>query len=771
MSDWSFYDRGFSLFPIVANTKRPAVEWEGYQTQRAAPSQIAAWAGIPYNTGVATGAVSNCIVLDADGPLARAHVEGLGLPVTLTIATPRGTHWYFQHPGWDCRNRAGRSWGDWPVDGIDLRGDGGYVVGPGSQFIPTPDEMAKGKLAGPYAVELDAPIAAAPDWLLALTFPKPHKPNIPARTATETSNYGRSALNDEVARIMATTPGDGTCNQTINDASFAIGQLVGGGEIEPNEAWGALWEAICVIGAENDGKSPGTLQRGYDAGQLVPRGVEHAEPVTTEQALGTRRAVAPPPPVEGHQPVNFKPPSIPHRASGEEAKLFFEGCAYVASRDQMFIPAGLLIGKSAFNALYGGPEFILDYEGSKKTRSAWEWFRENATATTAKVWDICFRPELPPGHIVTIDDLPFLNTYVPIRTPRKTGDPGRFIEHVRKLLPNGRDAELLLHWMASAVQNPGVKFQWWPVVQGTKGNGKSLLLRVMLRAIGERYSHFVRADALVKTGNQFNDWIVGKLFLGFEEIRSSEGKRDFVEIMKDTVTAERLATEGKGRDQKTSDNRANGMMLTNHQDACPIDDEERRWGVFFTAQQSDEDMARDGMTVPYFVSLYEWLNDGGYAIVTNYLATMPLNAALDPARGLQRAPETTSTREAVSQSLGVVEQEILEEIEAGSPGFRGGIVSSLALKNLFDRLRKTISRRNYRRIMASLGYATHPAFEANKGRPNNPLKDQTRPTLYFAKDSECLSISETGVLMDAVERILAGSLPAGSNVIPLRPRV
>src|SRR6478609_11925314 len=99
-ADWSFYERGFSLFPLAPNSKTPAVaSWEPYQTQRASSDLVAQWAQGPFNSGVATGAVSQCIVLDADGLMARLAAEECGLPVTLTIATPRGWHFYFQHPG------------------------------------------------------------------------------------------------------------------------------------------------------------------------------------------------------------------------------------------------------------------------------------------------------------------------------------------------------------------------------------------------------------------------------------------------------------------------------------------------------------------------------------------------------------------------------------------------------------------------------------------------------------------------------------------------
>lgn len=162
MSDWSLYDRGFSVFPLAPQSKRPAIDWEAFQECRASPDAIAAWSRQPSNTGVATGAVSGVVVLDCDGLIARVEAESRGIPPTFTVATPRGTHFYFQHPGWEVSNRAGKTWCGWDQMGLDLRGDGGYVVGPGSYYVPTDDERAKGKVEGLYSIELDVPVAPAP---------------------------------------------------------------------------------------------------------------------------------------------------------------------------------------------------------------------------------------------------------------------------------------------------------------------------------------------------------------------------------------------------------------------------------------------------------------------------------------------------------------------------------------------------------------------------------------------------------------------------------
>lgn len=762
---------GFSVFPLRPNGKRPPFEfeWGPYGDAPAAPSLVDQWASRPSsNMAVATGAVSGCFVLDCDNLLARVAVESRGVPDTFTVATPRGTHFYFSHPGWPISNKADGDGSQWSgIAGLDIRGDGGYVVGPGSYFIPTADEQAKGKVEGAYAIERDLPLAPAPDWLLELLWPKTVTPTVPAQSAEETSPYGRKVLQEEIAALIDCPAG--SISHTIYRTVARLAELVAGGEIREDEGWGAIEEALLTMGLADEAKANGTVHRAWEKGCSNPKAPERQEPIDLTERLGTRALSelgdVPPPPVEVHF---LGPNRIGGIVGGNEILDYFKGVVLVTNRNEMFLPSGVLVSPAKFDSIYGGARFVADADGKKVIKGAWEMFTKNEHVLMPRVWETCFRPELPPGAIVSLEGLTYLNTYVPIRTPRRPGDPSPFVNHVRKMLPNGEDADILLHWMASAVQNPGKKFFWWPVVQGAKGLGKSMLLTVMTRAIGERYSHMVNADSVLKTGNQFNDWIVGKLFLGFGEIRSSNGKHDFVEIMKDTVTDERMATEGKGVKQTTSDNRANGMMLSNWKDGCPIDPDERRWAVFYAAQQTVEDLARDGMTGEYFPNLFDWLKDGGYEIVTHFLATMPLEARLDPAGQCHRAPVTSSTAEAIQESRGMFEQEVINAIDEGHRGFSQEVISSIALRALADKMRRAIPQQRFAGILESLGYVKHPALAANKGRANNALRDGSKPVLYFWRNGSILMMDDGTKIKDAVEMALFGEEPSGSNVVPIR---
>lgn len=157
--------QGRRVFPLVPNGKTPAVEeWKSQASsdpERVHRFWSEALSGDPlgYNIGIATG--DGVFVIDVDnkdgknGSLSLESLElrNSDLPTTLTVSTPTGgNHVYLAAPpGAYIPNSASKL-----GEGLDIRGDGGYVVGPGS--------VIDGKH---YEVLVDAPTASAPQWLVA----------------------------------------------------------------------------------------------------------------------------------------------------------------------------------------------------------------------------------------------------------------------------------------------------------------------------------------------------------------------------------------------------------------------------------------------------------------------------------------------------------------------------------------------------------------------------------------------------------------------------
>ncbi|WGD56065.1 bifunctional DNA primase/polymerase [Bradyrhizobium sp. CB1650] len=152
--------RGLSVFPCRPRDKRPATA-NGVKDATTDLEIIRQWwRRVPdLNVGLATGGVSGIFVIDLDGIDAEAELRRLeqeygALPPTVESITARGRHSFFRMPQATVRNSAGRI-----APGIDVRGDGGYVLVP-----PSLHPSGRGYV---WSVDSADEFATAPDWLLA----------------------------------------------------------------------------------------------------------------------------------------------------------------------------------------------------------------------------------------------------------------------------------------------------------------------------------------------------------------------------------------------------------------------------------------------------------------------------------------------------------------------------------------------------------------------------------------------------------------------------
>jgi len=442
----------------------------------------------------------------------------------------------------------------------------------------------------------------------------------------------------------------------------------------------------------------------------------------------------------------------------------FKGCVYIQDVHKVFTAKGSQLKSEQFNATYGGYVFQLDSDGSGKiTRKAWEAFTESQAVRYPKSESSTFRPDLPQGDLINEEGRTLVNTYVPINTPRKKGDITPFVEHLAKILPDAHDREILLAYMAACIQYKGVKFQWAPLLQGAPGNGKTLFTRCVEFAIGERYTHQPRADQI---DEKFNEWLFDKIFIGVEDIYVPDHKLEVIEALKPMITNDRLAKRAMQTGQIMHRVCCNFILNSNHKNGIRKTRNDRRFAVFFTAQQSVDDLTRDGMSGDYFPDLYRWLkNKDGYAMVAEYLETYPIPNELNPATSCHRAPATSSTDEAIHASIGTVEQEIIEAIEEGRPGFAGGWISSIMLDRLLQQLHMTraIPRNKRRDVLVDLGYDWHPHL--NEGRVNNSIiaPDAGKPRLFLKKDHLASNIEGCANIVEAYQK---AQLAPGTYVSP-----
>jgi len=170
-------NRGLAVFPVDPTTKAPKTQHGCKDATRSEASIIQLWRKWPSaGVAVATGKPSGIVVIDIDpssgGEDGFSDLAGqLGAPgVTVRVTTPRGGwHAWYRAPSVPVPCSAGKL-----APGVDVRGDGGYVVAP-----PTTRPDGTGwRWAGA------APLAELqPEWLEALTAQNATAPTRPSAGA------------------------------------------------------------------------------------------------------------------------------------------------------------------------------------------------------------------------------------------------------------------------------------------------------------------------------------------------------------------------------------------------------------------------------------------------------------------------------------------------------------------------------------------------------------------------------------------------------------
>jgi len=426
---------------------------------------------------------------------------------------------------------------------------------------------------------------------------------------------------------------------------------------------------------------------------------------------------------------------------------YFKGCVYVSDEHKILTPKYGLLSSDKFKAQYGGKRFIMTADGARVIRDAFEAFTQSEVLKGIHpfVDSTCFDPTQPFGKIIHQPDRIEVNTYRPLILPSKRGDVTPFLNHVNLLLPTERDALILLSYFAANVQKPGHRINWAIVLQGMQGNGKTILLSWIKKAIGMVYCHSPKPAELT---SRFNSWVYRKTFICVEDFHMVAGKnQEIMDMLKSIISDPVLEIEAKGVDKTTREIVANFFFNTNYKNAFKITENDRRYCILFCAQQEIQDLHRDGMDDAYFKDLQNWNAKGGQDALNYYLNNFEIPTDTDP-HILSRAPRTSAYDEVIALSKTGVEKSIVEAIESGVLGFRGGWIASTRCNAYLSTLFKNVNTKDLGASFKNLGYMKHPAlYDGRAPRAISP--DSVRPFLYIHRNSPQARIQDRSEAVEA----------------------
>jgi len=259
--------------------KKPLVKWKPLQTRRPYKKEIKIWLANFHRcaVGLPTGRKKGYFVVDCDNARSRRWLLRKGDIVTWTVKTTRGWHYYFQYPNFKISNSTSAL-----ARGVDIRGDGGFVVGAGS-FSGT---ASYAWLEGGSPAEIK--LAEAPKWLLDRLKSRGEPtasaglPLSPQAYRGVTSPWAQAAYDAEIERLRIAQVG--TRNDTLLRVAHRLGQLVAGGELDQARVLSALHYIADQWPSQK--KSYVTIKNGFNHGLETPHHAPPAPSASINRQLG-----------------------------------------------------------------------------------------------------------------------------------------------------------------------------------------------------------------------------------------------------------------------------------------------------------------------------------------------------------------------------------------------------------------------------------------------------------------------------------------------------
>lgn len=359
---------------------------------------------------------------------------------------------------------------------------------------------------------------------------------------------------------------------------------------------------------------------------------------------------------EGFRSSDFNYKELPH---------WCQGVVYVDAEEEFYyMDSRLALSERAFNARNN--RFLL----TKKDRANMDAVPEQQAAALAlNVYQI---PVVNgyvylPGadRIVEWDGQKHVNRFnaddivpVPDKLTKKDRAAIEAVKrHFEVSYPVERERELLLSWLAYTIKRMDKKIRWAVVVQGVDGAGKGFIGEMLMAILSRNNVETVNAQALEE---KYTAFFESRKVVVLEEARIHGTSRYAVmDKLKPFITNDVVSIRRMHRDPYNVPSVGNLMILTNHGDALPVYDADRRYFVVSTFFQTKEMLQRFREKNPdHYEDIFNAIANHPGAI-REWLEDYPLHPEFDPDG---HAPMTDAKARMMELARGDDEDEIEELI-------------------------------------------------------------------------------------------------------------
>lgn len=184
----------------------------------------------------------------------------------------------------------------------------------------------------------------------------------------------------------------------------------------------------------------------------------------------------------------------------------------------------------------------------------------------------------PDGFIAELEDINFAEQGIVWDSELAKEKTAKFREHTDFIFPDPFAKGVFLSYLKYLLEEPGEKVLWAPLIQGEEGTGKSYFGDFLREMMGIRNVSVVQNEQIK---GDYTGWMANTTVAIIEEL-SSGGKREFTDKMKPLITNKTVQIREKYMPDTEIRNRVNFLMFTNRKDALIIDDNDRRFFVYYS---------------------------------------------------------------------------------------------------------------------------------------------------------------------------------------------
>jgi hypothetical protein len=580
---------GFKVFPLLENKKIPMPFMKNWPEKATDDkNQVHAWwsSHPTANIGIAT---KGYVVVDVDFKNEKDGFKTLAnlkkhnnLPDTLMQKTASGSlHLFFKSD-----TLYGNKVNLW--EGIDIRADGGFVVGHGSTI---------GR--GTYEMDFTHEIAELPEWIANKLSEKKEK----STEAKEVIQVDPKRAEADAMKFLNARPT--VTSGERNHEAFKAASFVKdfGCDYDQNLfLMGQFWKCEPPL---EDEELEAVVRSAYKYGGDAQgsKSIEAQLPELEE---------AP----EAKNPFQILSEEYAFCSIGGNHRILRESTDYKGKRIVEHL------SEPSFHAKLANRFFQPD--GDKPKSLSKEWIKSGFRRS----YDgLVFAPEQKVNER-------FYNTWRGFSVEPLTEDEqptkemldayASFTEHALENVCHG-DVELyqyLMTWFAHIVQKPWEKPLVATVFKGKKGTGKNALLNCVGNLFKDNY--MVTASRRHVVGN-FNSHLESLLYLVLDEAFWS-GDKEQEGILKDLITGETVEIERKGVDSYSVESCLRVSVIGNEAWLVPATEDERRFAVFSVGEGRRLD-------VDFFTAMRKNMEAGGYRYLLTKLKSYDIskvNVAVAP---------------------------------------------------------------------------------------------------------------------------------------------